>query len=128
MLAWQTRCDAEPRQPHAAACPVHQYICRLDVLLDQASLMHLAECTRKWDRDAQEMRYLQWPAKQSIERHTAGVLNQCQAVVVACQPDGSYRPVAVKFRLKRIFVFEPLNAIKRGFLRGSKQDRGHATA
>jgi hypothetical protein len=45
--------------------------------------MHLAERTRERDRDAQEMRYFKWSAKQSIERHTAGILeHQSYAVVV----------------------------------------------
>jgi len=56
MLARETRGDAEPRQPHAAACPVHQDICRFDVLMDKASLVHLAKRPREGDRDAQEMR------------------------------------------------------------------------
>jgi hypothetical protein len=43
-------------------------------LMDKASLVHLAERTRKRDRDAQEMRYLQRPPKQSIERRAAGIL------------------------------------------------------
>jgi hypothetical protein len=59
VLARQTRGDAEPRQPHVAACRVDQDVCRLDVLVDQASLMHLSERPRKRDRDAQEMRHLQ---------------------------------------------------------------------
>ncbi len=57
VLARQTRGDAEARQPHAAGCRVHQDICRLDVLVDEASLMHLAERPRERDRDAQELRY-----------------------------------------------------------------------
>ena len=88
VLARQTRGNAEPRQPHAAACRVHQDICRLDVLVDQASLMHSAERPRERDRDAQEMRYVQWSAKQPIERRTAGILkHQRHAVVVARQRD-----------------------------------------
>jgi hypothetical protein len=66
-LARQTRGNAEPRQPHAAASRVHQDICRLDVLTDEASFMHLAERRRERDRDAQEMRYVKRPAKQPIE-------------------------------------------------------------
>jgi hypothetical protein len=129
VLARQTRGDAEPRQPHATACRVHQDICRFDVLMDQASLMHLAERARERDRDAQEMRYVQWPAKQSIERRTAGILNhQRHALVVARQRDGSRRPVGVKFGLERIFVFKPLDATGRAFFCGNKQDRRQAVA
>jgi hypothetical protein len=74
MLARQPRGNAEPRQPHAAACRVHQDVCRLDVLVDEASRMHSAQRTREGYRDAQEMRHVQWLAKQSVERRTAGIL------------------------------------------------------
>src|SRR5580700_759814 len=89
--------------------------------------MHLAERARERDRDAQEMRYVQWPAKQSINRRTAGILeHQRHAVVVVRQREWSRRPVSVKFALERIFVFKPLDATERGFLRGNEQDRYQA--
>src|SRR5258708_38869823 len=95
--------------------------------MDQASLVHSAERTRERDRDAQERRYVQWPA--SIERRTAGILkHQRHAVVVMCQRDRSRRPVSVKFSLERIFVFKPLDTTGRGFLCGNKQDRRQAVA
>ena len=91
--------------------------------------MHLAERPRERDRDAQEMRYLQWPAKQSIERRTAGILeHQRHAAVVVRQRDRPRRPVRVKFSLERIFVFKPLDAIDRRLFSGGKQDRGQAVA
>ena len=91
--------------------------------------MHLAERPRERDRDAQEMRYVQWSAKQSIERRTAGILkHQRHAAVVVRQRDGSRRPVGVKFGLERIFVFKPLDATERRFFRGNKQDRRQAVA
>src|ERR1700682_5272683 len=97
--------------------------------MDQASLMHSAECSRERDRDAQEMRYLQWSAKQSIERRTAGILkHQRPAPVVVRKCDGSRRPVGVKFGLERIFVFKPLDATGRPFIRGNKQNWRQAAA
>ena len=33
-------------------------------------------------------------------------------------------PVGVKFRLERIFVIKPLDAIDRSLVNGGKQDRG----
>ena len=69
--------------------------------------MHSAERPRERDRDAQEMRYVQWLAKQSIKRRTAGIFkHQRHAVVVVRQRDWSCRPVSVKLGLERIFVFE----------------------
>src|SRR5438477_14367 len=106
-LARQTRSDAEPRQPHAAACRFHHDICRLDILMDEATLMHMAERARERDRDAQEMRYVQWPAKQSIERRTAGILkHQLGPAALTNQLEWTRRPVGVKFGLERIFVFK----------------------
>src|SRR6202051_4386368 len=75
------------------------------------------------------MRYLKRPAKQSIERRTAGILkHERHAVVVVRQRDRSRRPVSVKFGLERIFVLKPLDATQRRFFRGNKQDRGQAVA
>jgi len=42
MLARQLG-NAEPRQPNAAACRVRQIFAGFDVLMDKASLMHMAE-------------------------------------------------------------------------------------
>src|SRR3984957_14473467 len=129
MLARRTRGNAEPRQPHAAACRVHQDICWFDVLMDKASLVHLAERPREGDRDAQEIRYVHWPAKQPIHWCTAGILkHQRHGAVVVRQRDWSRRPVSVKFGLKRIFVLKPLDATERGFFGGNKQDRRQAAA
>src|SRR3981081_3327087 len=97
--------------------------------MNKASLMHSAERSRERDRDAQEMRYVQWPVQQSIDRRTAGILkHQRQALVVMRQNDGSRRPFSVKFGLERIFVFKPLDGTGRTFIRGNKQDRRQAVA
>jgi hypothetical protein len=66
--------------------------------MDESSLVHLPERARKRDRDAQEVWYVQWPAKQSIDQYTAGILkHQRHAVVVVRQRDGPRRPASVKF-------------------------------
>src|SRR3981189_678922 len=97
--------------------------------MNKASLMHSAERSRERDRHAQATRYVPWPANQSIERRTAGILkHQRHAVVVMCQRDRSRRPVSVKFSLERIFVFKPLDTTGRGFLCGNKQARRQAVA
>src|SRR6267142_1642090 len=97
--------------------------------MNKAPLMHLAERTRERDRDAQETRYVQWPAKQSIGRFTAGILkHQRHAVVVLGQRDWSRRPFSVKFGFERIFVFKPRDTTERSFFRGNQQDRRQAVA
>src|ERR1700682_4812789 len=91
--------------------------------------MHLAERPRERDRDAQEIRHAQGPTRQSIDRRPAGILkHQRHAVVVARQHDWSRCPGTVKFVFERIFVFEPLDATERGYLRGNKQDRRQGVA
>src|SRR5260370_31977489 len=58
-----------------------------------------------------------------------GILqHQRHVAVVVRERDGSRRPACVKFGLERIFVFEPLDATERRFLRGNKQDRRQAVA
>src|SRR5258708_2591769 len=97
--------------------------------MDKASLVHSAERDRERDRDAQEMRYLQWSAKQSIDRRTARILkHQRHAIVVVRQRDWSRRPLSVKFGFERIFVFKPLDATERRTFGGSEQNRREAVA
>ena len=97
--------------------------------MDQASLVHLADRAGQRDRDAQELRYFQWSAKQPIERRTAGILqHQRHAAVVVRQRDRSCRPVSVEFALERIFVLKPLDATGRRSFRGNKQDGRQAIA
>ena len=91
--------------------------------------MDSAECPRERDRDAQEMRYVQWSAKQSIERRTAGILkHQRHTVIIVRKRDRSRRPLGVKFGLERIFVLKSLDATGRGFFCSNKQDWRQAVA
>jgi hypothetical protein len=87
--------------------------------MDEATLMRMAERARERDRDAQEMRYVQWPAKQSIERGVPPGSSSTSVVrpLSARKRDGSRRPVGVKFGLERIFVFKSLDATGEVFLR-----------
>src|ERR1700761_5128262 len=84
--------------------------------MDETTLMHVAERARKRDRDAKEIRYVQWSAKKSIGRRTA---------VMVCQCDRSRRPVSVKFFLERILVFQPLGRV---FFCSHEQNRRQAVA
>jgi hypothetical protein len=65
--SWR-RDNAEPRQPHAAACRIHHEICRLDVLMDKASLTYLAKRPRKSDRDPQERNTIRPVVGQAVDR------------------------------------------------------------
>ena len=86
--------------------------------------MHPAQHAYERNCDAQEMRYLQRPAKQSIERRTTAIFkHQRHTAVMVRQRDRSRGPVSIKFGFERKFVFKPLDATGRVFIRGDKQDR-----
>ena len=79
--------------------------------MDKTSLMHVAELPRERDRDTQEMRYVQWPAKQSFDRRTAGISqHQRHAVVVLRQRDWLRRPCIVQIVPQSVFVTETIEA------------------
>ena len=60
-------------------------------------------------------RYSQWPAEQSIEDRTPGVLeHQRQAIAVAGKFDRVRRPGGIKVGPERVFMFESLEARERG--------------
>ena len=84
MLTRQTGGHTEAGKPDSIVSNVHKNIRRLQVFMNEASLMHPSEDSRQRNSDAQEFRYLQWLAEQSIERLSAWILqHQRHAVVVA---------------------------------------------
>ena len=76
-LARQLGRDPESGEPDVAVV-VDQNVCRLDVLMDEAMPMDLADCCCQADGDAQEMRQIERsplvPLKNQIEELTARVL------------------------------------------------------
>jgi len=110
MLAGEARSDAESGKPCATIGDVHQDIGRLDVLVDEASLMQPAECRRDCDRKAQKLCDVQRAANQSVERLTAGILeHERHAIIVFRQRDWSCRPASVELVFERTFMFEPFD-------------------
>jgi hypothetical protein len=70
------------------------------------------------------MRYVQWSAKQLIDRCTARIRkHQRHAVVVARQRDGSRRPRIVQIVLQFVFVSEAIEAVQRRVLRSGKHNQ-----
>src|SRR5205807_3600960 len=101
----------------------------LDILVYQISLMHPAECACKRDSDAQEFLYLQRPTEQSIERLATRVLeHQRHPIVAVRERERPRRPTRVEISSKRVFMFEPLERLEAGLLRGGgdEQDRRQA--
>src|SRR5258706_7647939 len=71
------------------------------------------------DRDAQEMRYVQWRAKQPIEGGAPGVLqHQRHTAVFVRKRDGARRPRGAKFGLWRTIVFHPPDTTRPPFFFG----------
>ena len=75
-LARQTRGDAEPGEPGQSVRAVHQDIGRLDVLVDEAALVRLAQRGDDADGEAQEAARLHRRADEPIERLAARILEQ----------------------------------------------------
>jgi hypothetical protein len=96
--------------------------------MDQASLMDLAESSRDRNCDAQEARSIQWLAKLSIERRTAGILKrQRHAVIVVRQRDWSCRPRIVQIVPQSVFVNETIEAVRGWLFRSGKHDEHRIT-
>ena len=120
---------AEPGELDLSGLAVDQDMRRLEVLVDEATLVRLAQGGGDAETEAQEASQLQGRAEQAVERLSAGILkHQRHTAAIMRKRDGSRRPVGVKFGLERIFVFESLDATGRGFFCGNKQDRRQAVA
>ena len=75
-LARQTRGDAEPGKPRPSVRAVHQDIGRLDVLVDEAALVRLAERGDNPDGETQEALHFHRSVDQSRKRFAAWILEQ----------------------------------------------------
>ena len=116
-LARQTRGDAEAGQPDRAGRGVHEDVGRLDVLVDEAPLVELAQRGRQADGHAQERRNLPRLSQEPIERLAAGVLeHEHRPTLATNQRERPSRPVGVKLVPKRIFVLKPLQDSWNGML------------
>ena len=73
-LAWQLRGDTEAGEPHLPVFAGDQDVGRLDVLVDQSTLVDPAQGRGDADGEAQEATHLHWGTEQSVERLAAGIL------------------------------------------------------
>ncbi len=129
MLARQPRGDAEACEPGGTARHIYQDIRRLDVLVDQVSLMDVPERGRERDGDAQELRRFQRMTEQSIERLATGILeHQRRPVVAMCERERPCRPAPVELRPERVFMFEPLESLGRGMFRNGRDKQNGSQA
>jgi hypothetical protein len=92
--------------------------------MDESTRVRLAQRPCEFDRDAQKLRYSQWPAEQSIQDSAPRVLErQRQAVAVAGKLDGAGRPGGIKLGSERVLMFELRKTSERAAL-GNDQQNG----
>ena len=120
-LARQTRGDAETGELDLSGRAVHQDIGRLDVLVDEAALVDLAEGRGDRDGEAQKAPHLHGRAEQSVERLAAGVLeHQHGPTAFAHELERPHRPRPVQLILQSVFVSEAIEGGGRRVLRGGQ--------
>src|SRR6516165_8366493 len=111
VLAPEARSDAEPGQPHLAGRGVDQDIGRLDVLVDKAALVKLAESRGSSAAEAQEASHLHGLAEQLVEWLAARILeHQHRPTGVAHEVQRPYRPRSVELLLQFEFVSQAIEA------------------
>jgi len=118
---------AEPGELDLSGLAVDQDMRRLEVLVDEATLVRLAQGGGDAETEAQEASQLQGRAEQAVERLSAGILkHQRHTAVIVRKRYGSRRPVGVKFGLERIFRVQVARRNRARFL--LRQQAGSASS
>ena len=108
---------------------VHQDIGRLDVLVDEAALVRLAQRGDDADGEAQEASRLHRRADQSLERFAARILEQQRrSTAFAAKRERPRRPRGVERVPQFIFVGKAIERSRRRALRGRQHDQHGAAA
>ena len=103
---------------------LHEDIGRLDVLVDKAAPVHLAEGGRDGDGEAQEASHLQRRAEQPVERLAARILeHQHGPAAVAPKFQRPCRPRPVQLILQAIFVSEAIEGGRYRMLPGGRHGK-----
>ena len=111
-----------------SAGSVHQNIGRLDILVDEAALVHLADSCGHADGEAQETPNLHRHAEEPAEQLAAGILeHQNGPTAVSQKLQRPHGPRAVKLILQGVFVGKAIEGGRRRLLRGWEHDQ-HAVA
>jgi hypothetical protein len=121
-LAWQTGRDAEAGQPDRAGRDVNENVCRLDVFVDEASLVEPTQRGCQADGNAQERRYLPGlPLEPGHQFAALSLEQECRTSPVTHQLQGPSRPGGVQLVSELIRVLQPREAPRRGL----RRRRGH---
>ena len=124
-LARQARRDAESGEPDVADV-VDEHVRRLDILVDQAAPMDLADCCRQANGDAQAAGQLERlplaQIKDPVHWLAARVPKyEDRPPFVTSERQRLGRPRGIKFGCERVFVLEPLEARRRRLFSDGRQ-------
>ena len=98
---------------------VHQDICRLDVLVDEAAPMDLRESRGDLDGEAQKAAHFHGRPEQPVQRLALGVLeHQHRPTAFADELQRSHRPRPVQVVLQAVFASKASENGRRRMLRG----------
>src|SRR5882757_8383143 len=116
-------CNPEASEPDVAVI-VDEYVRRLDVLVDEALLMDLADCFRQSNDDAQQSSQIERlslaPLQNQIQGLTAWVLQyENRPPFVTNERQRLSGPRGLEFACERVFVLESPQALRRRLF-GSK--------
>jgi len=128
-FARQTRGDAEPGEPRLPVSAVHQDIGRLDVLVDEAALVRLAQRRGDADGEAQEASRLHRRADEPLEWFAAWILEQQRcSTAFADKRERPRRPCGVELVPQCVFVGEAFEGRGQRALGGGQHDQHGAVA
>ena len=112
-LARQARRDPESGQPHAAG-RVEEHVRRLDVLVNEAALVDLAERASQGNRGAQDRRQITGSTEHAIDRLAARILeHEHHALLVPDERQRPHRPCGIELGREGIFVLEAFEGRRR---------------
>ena len=122
-LARQPRGDAETHEPCLPGRGVYEDVGRLDVLVDEAAAVHLAQCGRQTRTHAQNLAGVHRRACASNERFAAGILEHERGPpAMRRQRQGSNRPRRIQLVPQRVFVLQHPYDLWSRMLRPRRQD------
>src|SRR5262245_1005003 len=106
-LAQEARSDAEPGQAYLASGMIHQDVRGLDILVDEAALVKLANRSCNGDRELQEARNVHRRPELPLERFIVRILeHQHGSAGLAHELQRPCRPRRVELILQFVFMRE----------------------
>ena len=126
-LARQAESNAEAGQARKPVGAIHQDVGRLDVLVDEAAPMRLAESGSDVNRKAQEAPRVHRRAEKALERLAAWILEQQGSPApLAHEVERSRSPGRVELILQPVFVRKAFENQRRRMLRNGNHHQNQA--